>query len=562
MKQKKIFLNSEFNRIWKKIENGENISILRFADGERAVMTGEPVVGVDGWISPNHVSKLGKDLLNALEVNDENVYYAISCPCCDQPAYYWYSTRIVNPNITFANLWVNANHIRFVESFEKLNREAVVVANYKAEGKQIGNLKILKHYSVGDDCFDFWENRADKLLANIKNDFGDKKNLLFVISAGPMSEPIIAELFKNNPDNSYIDFGSSIDRYYRDKQTRLYEDKKSVYAKRNCWMHDPQTMNFDVSVVLTLYQRPETLIEQINAVENQTIKPKEILLFHDVSDPPIDFKFDEKLRSRIANYIRVDKNVGVWGRFAGGLLATSKYICFFDDDTIPGKRWLENCHTQILKRKGLYGAIGIDSWNLKNYPYKSYRRWGWDGICDSTKEVDFVGHSWFLEKDWLGTMWINSSEFYAFKYVAEDVFLSYSIKKWLRIKTYVPPHPKNDLDLYGSIPDKALKYGQDANIAISFVPQQADNMNKALRLLVSKGMKSSHFRLSNIISEVYLTDKLFPKDSKRRSIVKKIMLIFITSEVYLTDKFFPKDSKRRNIAKKVMRTLKEIKRLL
>jgi hypothetical protein len=525
MKQKKIYLKSEFDGIWKKLENGENITVLRYGDGERAIMTGQRIAAQEGWASPNYVSKLGKDLLSSLEINDGSVYYAISCPCCDNPAYYWYSTRIANSNITFANIWVNANYPKFIKSFEKLDREAVVVANYRAEGKQIGNLKILKHYSISDDCFDFWENQGDRLLENIKNDFGDKKDLLFVISAGPMSEPIIAELFKNNPDNCYIDFGSSIDRYYRDEQTRPYEDKRSVYAKRNCWMYDPQTMNFDVSAVLTLYRRPEKLLEQIDAIENQTLKPKEILLFHDASNPPINFELDEKLRSRITNYIKVDQNIGVWGRFAGGLLATSKYVCFFDDDTIPGKRWLENCHTQIIKKKGLYGTIGIDSWNLKNYPYRSYRRWGWDVGCDNTKEVDFVGHSWFLEKDWLGVMWINYSQFYAFKYVCEDAFLSYSLKKWLKIRTFVPPHPNKNLELYGSIPSKALEYGQDVNVAIGFNPQQLDNMNKAIRLLVSKGMKSKYFKLSNIFSADYIIDKFLPKDTKRRNAAKKIVRI-------------------------------------
>ncbi|RJP50333.1 MAG: glycosyltransferase family 2 protein [Anaerolineaceae bacterium] len=563
MSRKKVFLNHEFDKIWKKIEEGENISILRYADGERAVMIGESVAGVDGWTSPNHVSKLGKDLLKALEINDKNVYYGISCPCCDHPAYYWYSTRISNPNITFANLWVNANHPRFIKSFEKLNREAVIIANYRAEGKQIGNLKILMHYSISDDCFDFWENQGEKLLSDIKRDFGDKKDLLFVISAGPMSEPIIAELYKNNPNNCYIDFGSSIDRYYRGKQTRPYEDRWSVYANRNCWMYDPQIMNFDVSVILTLYQRPAKLLEQLDAVENQTLKPREIILFHDASTPPIDFEFDEKLRSRITNYIKLDKNVGVWGRFAGGLLATSKYVCFFDDDTIPGNRWLENCHTQIVKRKGLYGAIGIDSWNLNNYPYRSFRRWGWDGAWDNTKEVDFAGHSWFLEKDWLGALWINNSQFYAFKYVAEDVFLSYSLNKWINIKTYVPPHPKNDLDLYGSTPGKAEEYGQEPDVAISLNPRHLDNMNKAMKLLVAQGMKAGHCRLSNIFSRDYvadyIADRFFPKGSKRRDVLMQcINGTKRFGSTYIADKFFPMDSRRRRI---LTQYIKEIKRM-
>jgi glycosyltransferase involved in cell wall biosynthesis len=526
MKEKKIILSLEFDRIWNKIKNGENIALLRYGDGERAIMTGRSLVAQEGWASPGHISKLGEDLLQSLEINNEHVYHAISCPCCDQASYYWYSTRIANPNKTFANLWVNKNYPRFMESFRVLSREAVVIANYRAAGKQIGNLKILKHYSISDDCFDFWQNSGEELLASIKKDFGNKKNLLYVVSAGPMAEPIIAELFKHNPDNCYIDFGSSIDRFYRETQTRPYEDKKSVYAQRNCWMHNPQMMNFDVSVVLTLYKRPEKLEEQLAAVERQTLKPREILLFHDAAVPPIKFDLDEKLQSQIANYIKVNNNVGVWGRFAGGLLAKSKYVCFFDDDTIPGNRWLENCHIQMLNRKGLYGAIGIDSWNLKNYPYRSYRRWGWAAPSDSAKEVDFVGHSWFLEKDWLGAMWINSSKFFAFRYVSEDAFLSYSLKKWLGIKTYVPPHPADKVDLYGSLPEKALKYGQDENVAISCNQEQLEKMNMALRLLVKQGMRSKIFKFSNILNETYIRERFFPAQSRQRIFAKKIMRAF------------------------------------
>lgn len=527
MKQKKIFLSDEFDRIWQKLESCENFSFLRFADGERAIMIGESVTAYyGGWSSPNYISDFGKDLLRALNLNDEKVYYAISCPCCDSPAYYWYSTRITNPNITFANLWINANHSRFIKSFEKLYRDAVVIANYRSAGKKIGNLKILKHYAVSDDCFDFWETRGQQLLTNINSDFGDRKGLLYVVSAGPMSELIIAGLFKTNPENCYIDFGSSIDRYYKKNQTRLYEEKDSVYARRNCWMYDPKTMNFDVSVILTLYKRPEKLMEQINAIENQTLKPKEVILFHDAATPPIDFELDEKLKNRITNYIKVENNVGVWGRFAGGLLATSKYVCFFDDDTIPGKRWLENCHTQMLKKKGLYGTIGIDSGDLKKYPYSGYKRWGWDSPSDKTMEVDFIGHSWFLEKDWLGSMWINSSKFYAYKYVAEDAFLSYSLKKWLKIRSFVPPHPAGEFDLYGSIPDLALEYGQNPNEAISMNPEYLQKMNKAVSLLVDYGMSSGGVKFSNIEFKSEMKSILFPDNSIRKIIAKKLKHLF------------------------------------
>ena len=525
MAEKKIFLDSEFERIWARIVAGENIAFLRYADGEKAIMTGESVSAQEGgWVSPDYVSQLGRDLLDSLSLSDPNVYYAISCPCCDQSAYYWYTSRINNQNLTFANLWINGNYKKFLDSFEKLDRDAVVIANFRSRDKKIGNLNVLKHYSIGDDCISFWEDGAKALIDSVKKDLGDRNDLLYVVSAGPMSEPIIYELFKNNPNNCYIDFGSSIDKYYRGNVTRPYEIKGSPYYNRNCWL--PMGVDSSVSVILTLYKRPDKLLEQIASIINQTIKPKEIILFHDASDMQIDEEIVLEAKKYLTNYIKVDNNVGVWGRFTAGLLATSKYVCFFDDDTIPGNRWLENCHSNIIKRKGLYGTIGIDSGNLRNYPYSSYRRWGWHQPNKTIKEVDFVGHSWFLEKDWLGVMWIDYSQLYAFKFVGEDAFLSFSLKKWLNIKTYVPPHPKNDLELYGSLPEKALKYGQNVDIAIGFNPQQLENMNKALKLLNDKGMGSKYFKFSFFTIKSYIKDKFFPDNSQRYVIVKKLLNYF------------------------------------
>jgi hypothetical protein len=38
-----------------------------------------------------------------------------------------------------------------------------------------------------------------------------------------------------------------------------------------------------------------------------------------------------------------NRNLGVWSRFAYALNAKTKYVCVFDDDTIPGNNWLKNC---------------------------------------------------------------------------------------------------------------------------------------------------------------------------------------------------------------------------
>ncbi len=485
--KKQIYLKNEFEKFWKKIENKENFTLLRYGDGERAFMTGKSVTAQEGWVSPNYISSLGKSLLKTLDITGENIFHAISCPCCDQAAYYWYITRIKNENITFANLFVNINYNKFYKKFKTLKRDAIFIGNFRAKNKKIGNLNILKSYYVGDDCNEFWETKSEKFIQQIKKDCGNSNNLLFVVSAGPMSEPIIVELYKHNPNNCYIDFGSAIDIYTHGKPTRPYMDKKTEYSKKNCRMFTTDT-HFDTTVVLTLFKRPEILEEQLKAIEKQTLKPEKIILFQDKIPNINKTCITEKIKNRFNNCISVTQNVGVWGRFAIGLLADTTYVAIFDDDTIPGERWLENCHSEMQKKEGLFGAIGILSKDFNLYPFKKFKRIGWDNPNRRRVKVDFAGHSWFLRKNWLGAMFINCNKYYKLHNVAEDAYLSFALKKFLNINTYVPPHPKNNIEFYGSIPTKAWEYGTQ-EVAISMSQENLSKMQLALKMLKEDGMK-------------------------------------------------------------------------
>ena len=520
-------LDKQLDFFINKILNKENFALARNADGEYAIMLGKSVVSQEKkWVSPDYISTLGVSILDSLDVVDSRFYYAISCPCCDKEAYYWYSSRIKNPNTTFANLWINYNFRYFKEKFELIKRDAVLIANFSASGAKIGNLNTIKHYAIDDDCISFWENHAKAMLDSIKSDFKDSKDLLFVVSAGPMSCPIIKELFLWNPNNTYVDFGSSIDSYYYKKETRPYQDKHSMFGLRNCYMYED--FNCDVSVVFTLYKRGHLLSEQVNSLLNQTIKPKELILFIDTPNKK-DFsnKSDEipkDIESLFDNIIRVDYNIGVWGRFAGGLLAKSKYIAFFDDDTIPVYRFLENCHYESLKKDGLYGGIGILSNDLGKYPFDlAHRTIGWNDNPPfalknkKTTRVDFCGHCWFLKKDYLGAMWIGANEFYKLNNVAEDAYLSFALKKYLNINTYIPPHKNKDF--FSSI--KGEEYGKNES-AISTNEANLSKMNEALKTLKYKyGMKEVSFSPKWYC--IYLARKLarmFIKDEKKLDSLK------------------------------------------
>ena len=66
---------------------------------------------------------------------------------------------------------------------------------------------------------------------------------------------------------------------------------------------------------------------------------------------------------------------------------------------------------------------------------------------------------------------------------------SYTLQKYLNKKTYVPPHPKNNMDMWGSIPETAWLIGQDS-AAISMNPSHLNEMSKIYVDYINKGFKT------------------------------------------------------------------------
>lgn len=246
--QSVLKLNEEYERIWAKVLAGENFALIRNGDGERGLIEGRSLHAQEGWESPEEITQLGVALKESISIDDPQYIIGVSCPCCDLEAYQWYVENVKSKNITFANLWVNSNYQRFIQDFSELDRDAVVIANHRAMGRPVGKLHILDYFCVSDDCVAFWRDEGEAFIQNIMDKYGDRQNLLFAVSVGPMSGPIIAKLFRNNPQNCYLDFGSAIDSFYWEKVTRPYMNQETVYAKQMCWMFHPQTEQLEKQI--------------------------------------------------------------------------------------------------------------------------------------------------------------------------------------------------------------------------------------------------------------------------------------------------------------------------
>ena len=239
----------------------------------------------------------------------------------------------------------------------------------------------------------------------------------------------------------------------------------------------------NLTVVLNGYRRPHVLKEQYEAIMAQSIKPAEVYFWQNKAPTPMNF--NQEVINNCVSFIG-NANLGVWARFAFALTAKTKYVCIFDDDTVPGNRWIENCILTNKQHRGLQGTIGVvfDS----DFGYAGpYHRIGWDGPNEEVGEADIVGHSWFFERELLTAFWRELPD-PKFDRVGEDIHFSYMLQKHMGLGTYVPPHPKDDKSLWGSIPDKAMKYGVDA-AAISISPDALSRMNEYVMLCKSGGYK-------------------------------------------------------------------------
>ncbi len=209
-----------------------------------------------------------------------------------------------------------------------------------------------------------------------------------------------------------------------------------------------------ITAVLNGFRRSDNLILQIEALEKQTVRPQEIMIWHNNPGEgyAMNYEVSSKTKSAYNNF-----NYGVWARFAFALNARTEYVCMFDDDTIPGSRWFENCLDQMQRTEALLGTAGIlyvdpppaDSLEVSYYNPMAKLGWYATGNIDRAIEVDFVGHAWFFKRAWLSAFWRELPD-PRYTLCGEDMHFSYMLQKYLGIPTMVPPHPAGMPELWGS----------------------------------------------------------------------------------------------------------------
>lgn len=219
----------------------------------------------------------------------------------------------------------------------------------------------------------------------------------------------------------------------------------------------------DITVILNCYRRPYNLKMQVDAIRNQSIQPKQIWLWINYHE---DNKGFDPTTLGVDRIFKNDFNWKFYGRFAAALLADTEYVSLYDDDTVPGRRWHENCLDTMKTHEGIMGSAGII---LKGDRYVNHDRCGWPTQNTETTEVDLVGHSWFFKREWLRYLWQEKPVTWD---NGEDIQFGFMAKIHGGIATYCPPHPPEDPELHGSILGNELGIDNKATSTNSTVSHQ------------------------------------------------------------------------------------------
>jgi hypothetical protein len=114
-----------------------------------------------------------------------------------------------HPNLTFANLLINANYKRFVEEMVQnfVNRDIIYVVNELADTSKLP-FDIMKKFNIGSNCmidnFDTSEKVKDYISSN------NIKDAIVLCSAASLSNFVIHDCYKEDSGNTFLDIGSCL----------------------------------------------------------------------------------------------------------------------------------------------------------------------------------------------------------------------------------------------------------------------------------------------------------------------------------------------------------------
>ena len=196
--------------------------------------------------------------------------------------------------------------------------------------------------------------------------------------------------------------------------------RRSLCTLNNGRLGEPGTLGTcmlpnEVTLILCVYRRKH-LFAQLERAWLQTVRPKLVYIWQ--NQHLVDVRPDiEKAQLQFPGFeiklIHFDGNFMYHGRFLLPLSFTTEFSCVWDDDILPGRRWLETSRNGCRATGGaLIGGNGRFVMSLQRARQgpkgkKIVEQPEGDSCEDRVRltKVDYVGHSWFFPTDHVRYLW-------------------------------------------------------------------------------------------------------------------------------------------------------------
>jgi hypothetical protein len=212
------------------LENKENFAFSRYSDGEMYILQNKELVLDNNLIQigaqkqsgpyqpadfkhfdPNEHGFYQQKLVESLQYKQPNYYKGISCSCCVGKDNFDWQVELAggdDESLTWANLWVNGNYPLFIFHILPIfySRDCVFIGHEKANLDRLPF--FVKDFRVGYNAMINDYGKIEDIAKWIRTN--NVKNHLFLFSASTFTNLAVYELFKEFPDNTYIDIGTCL----------------------------------------------------------------------------------------------------------------------------------------------------------------------------------------------------------------------------------------------------------------------------------------------------------------------------------------------------------------
>jgi len=238
---RRIKITEELEALMGAINEKLNLGLARFDNIDLALSSGQKALDPKGNVLLDPEKEDDKKFISLLReaMSDEIDLYYKGTPC-----YSCAPNELVTDNLganvknkdnfTLSCLFTNANVRqggRFIELLK--GRNVITVMNWSNMSVQNPRFPVNVRYSfrtkgLPQDNLDL----IDEIKTFIKTN--DLRDYIFLISAGPLSNVLVHQLFKENQNNTYLNIGDYFDPILTGKTTKPYHNPKDLASHKVC----------------------------------------------------------------------------------------------------------------------------------------------------------------------------------------------------------------------------------------------------------------------------------------------------------------------------------------